>query len=232
MIRAADGGRRRRVAVAAIAGGVVLVLLTVVASCGVPTDSGPRDIPPPFSVEASDSSTVVPAVPASSGPLVYFLGPASDAPTRLRPVPRSVEPPTTTAVLQALFDGLTTSEQARGLRTAIPEGTQLLDASVLPDGTATVNLNDAIFGASGDAQIEAVAQIIFTATGIPGTQRVNLLVNGEPRGWLRGDGSAEEGALTRFMYPDLDPTSRPDYPPFPVGGGVPPTTTTPPKVES
>src|SRR5262249_30207996 len=155
-------------------------LVFVLAACGVPTDSGPRDIPPNFNLEPSDVSTAVSIVPASSGPLVDFLGPATDEPTRLRPVPRSVEPPTISTVLQALFDALTTSEQAGGLRTAIPEGTQLLDATVLPDGTATVNLNDAIFGASGDAQIEAVAQTIFTATGVPGTDRVNLLVKGEP----------------------------------------------------
>jgi hypothetical protein len=213
-----------RNAIPAVVGLVTLV--AIVVACGVPSDSGPRDIPPGFAVDVGGSSTVAPVVPASSGPLVYFLGPSTDEPSRLHPVPRNVQPPTTAGVLQALFDGLTTSEQARGLRTAIPEGTQLLDASVLPDGTAKVNLNDAIFTASGDAQIAAVAQIVFTATGIQGTSQVDLLVNGEPRGWPRGDGSAEEGALTRFMYPDLDPTSRPDYPPFPVGGGQPPTTTT------
>jgi hypothetical protein len=216
----------RRVPVVSAAAALIAFVALVVA-CGVPSDSGPRDIPPDFAVDAGGSSTVAPVIPASTGPLVYFLGPTADEPSRLHPESRNVEPSTTAGVLQALFDGLTTSEQSRGLRTAIPEGTQLLDASVLPDGTAKVDLNDAIFSARGDAQIAAVAQIVFTATGIQGTSQVDLLVNGEPRGWPRGDGSAEEGALTRFMYPDLDPTSRPDYPPFPVGGGQAPTTVAP-----
>lgn len=204
----------------------LLALLGVLAACGVPSDSGPRDVPPDFALGGSEATSVVPIAPATTGALVYFLGPATEEPSRLRPVPRDVQPDTTSSVLQALFDGLTTAEQARGLRTAIPEGTQLLDASTRPDGTARVNLNDAIFDASGEAQIDAVAQIVYAATSVPGTTQVDLLVNGQPRGWPRGDGSAEEGALTRYMYPDLDPTSRPDYPPFPVGGTTPPVPTT------
>ena len=137
------------------------------------------------------------------------------------------------AVVQALFDGLTTAEQSKGLRTAIPEGTELIDARVLPDGTARINVTDDIFAAANDALTEAVAQIVFTATGSPGASQVDLLVNGEPRAWRRGDGSPEEGPLTRFMFPALNPSTRPDYPPLPPGGGPvattsPPTTTTMP----
>jgi Sporulation and spore germination len=214
---------RPRAAVAAAA--ALFAVLGLVAACGVPSDSGPRDIPPDFALEDSAATSVAP-VPATTGALVYFLGPVTDPTGRLRPITRDVQPVTTATVLQSLFDGLTNGEQARGLRTAIPEGTQLLDATTLPDGTARVNLNDAIFDASGEAQVDAVAQIVFAATSVPGTTQVDLLVNGQPRGWPRGDGSAEAGALTRYMYPDLDPTSRPDYPPFPVGGTTAPTPTT------
>ena len=97
---------------------------------------------------------------------------------------------------------------------------------MLPDGTARIDVSDAIFTASGDAQPEAVAQIVFTATDAPGAEQVELLVEGEHRRWPRGDGSLEDAPLTRFMFPALDPSTRPDYPPLPPGGG--PVATTPP----
>ena len=74
---------------------------------------------------------------------------------------------------------------------------------------------------------EAVAQIVFTATGAPGASQVELLVNGKKRRWPRGDGSLEGGPLTRFMFPALNPSSRPDYPPLPPGGGPVATTAAP-----
>ena len=95
-------------------------------------------------------------------------------------------------------------------------------------------MSDDIFGASRDAQTEAVAQIVFTATGVPGRVAGELLVDGE-----RGPGPAatarsEAGPLTRFMFPALNPSSRPDYPPLTEDGGPvghhddrPPPTTTP-----
>jgi hypothetical protein len=72
-----------------------------------------------------------------------------------------------------------------------------------------------------------VAQIVFTATGAASSvKQVELLVDGEVRSWLRGDGSLEDQPLTRFMYPALNPTSEPDYPPFPIGGAVTTAVTT------
>ena len=55
---------------------------------------------------------------------------------------------------------------------------------------------------------------------------MELLVDGERRAWPRGDGSLEEGPLTKFMYPALNPSSRPDYPPLTEDGGPVATTTT------
>jgi Sporulation and spore germination len=198
--------------------GWVVGLAAVVASCGVPTDSSPRDVPPEYLLDVNPSSTVTPVVPSASGSRAYFLSGPPDEPGTLLPVLRNVQP-SGVGVIEALFDGLTTAEQSKGLRTAIPEGTELLEARLLPDGTARIDVSDAIFTASGDAQTEAVAQIVFTATGAPGASQVELLVDGEPKAWPRGDGSLESGELTRFMFPALNPSTRPDYPPLPAGGG-------------
>jgi hypothetical protein len=193
----------------------------LVAGCGLPTDSSPRDIPPEFVL---DASAVAPVDPSATGPQAYFLSGLPGQLGTLLPVSRQVD---ANGIIQSLFDGLTTAEQSRGLRTAIPEDTELLEARVLPDGTtARIDVSDDIFSASSDATTEAVAQIVFTATGSPGASRVELLVDGESRAWPLGDGSLEEGPLTRFMFPALNPSSRPDYPPLTEDGGPLATTTT------
>jgi hypothetical protein len=80
----------------------------------------------------------------------------------------------------------------------------------------------------GEPQVKAVAQIVFTATALPGVQRVQILVNGQSQGWPRGDGTAQPVGqpLTQFAYPDLNPTSEPDYlpAPSPTTSSVAPTT--------
>ena len=187
----------------------------LVGGCGLPTDSSPRDIPPEFLLDAVPS-TVAPVVPSATGPRAYFLGGPPGQLGTLLPVSRRVD---ANGILQSLFDGLTTAEQSDGLRTAIPEDTELLEDRVLPDGTYRIDVSDDIFSADSDATTEAVAQIVFTATGSPGASQVELLVDGEPRAWPLGDGSLEKGPLTRFMFPALNPSSRPDYPPLTEDGG-------------
>ena len=217
--------RRLRRVLASI--GAVAATAALAAACGLPTDSSPRDIPPEYSLDVTASSTVAPEVPSATGPRAYFVTGPPDQPGTLVPVTRQVEP-TGVAVIQSLFDGLTAAEQSHGLRTAIPEGTELLDARILPDGTARIDVSDAVFGASGDAQTEAVAQIVFTATGrargVTGRAAWSTARSG---GGPAGDGSLEGGPLTRFMFPALNPSSRPDYPPLPPGGGPVATTAAP-----
>jgi spore germination protein GerM len=207
----------------AVLGAVAFAI--AIGACGIPTDSSPRDVPRQYVLDPDASTDVSAAVPSISGPRAYFLSGSPGEQGTLLPVSRQVSS-TGTDVVQALFDGLTPAEQSGGLRTAIPEGTELLDARLLPDGTVRVDLNEAIFDANGRAQTEAVAQIVFTATGTA-ANKVELLVDGERRAWLLGDGSLEEGPLTRFMFPALNPSTRPDYPPLPAGGlPVASTTTT------
>ena len=214
---------RTRVLTRVVAGLPALALALLTAGCGLPTDSSPRDIPPEFALDTA-ASTVAPVVSSDTDPRAYFLtGPPGQLST-LQPVFRQVE---ANDVLQSLFDGLTIAEQSQGLRTAIPEDTQLLDAPrILSDGTARIDVSDDIFAATDEATTEAVAQIVFTATGTPGATQVELLVDGERRAWPRGDGSLDDGPLTRFMFPALNPSSRPDYPPLTEDGGPLATTTT------
>lgn len=206
----------------------LLIAVLALAACGIPTDSRPRDVGDNERLELADQKA--PAQAASPvGPKVYFLSQAPSGQDRLQPAGRNVSS-TPTAVLTELFNGLTKDEQqTRRWRTSIPADTKLMSALEEVDGTLLVDLNQAIFQATGDNQINALAQIVFTATGIDGVQRVKILVEGQPQGWLRGDGAATSVGepLTQYAYPELNPTSQPDYPPAPSPTTSTTTTTLP-----
>jgi spore germination protein GerM len=201
---------------------VLLLAVMALAACGIPNDSQPRDVADNERLELSGQKA--PAQAASSvGPKVYFLSQAPSGQDRLQPAGRNVSS-TPTAVLTELFNGLTKDEQQeRRWRTSIPADTKLMSAVQESDGTLVIDLNQAFFQATSENQIKAVAQIVFTATGIDGVQRVKILVEGQPQGWLRGDGTAQPVGepLTQYAYPELNPTSQPEYPPAPS-----PTTST------
>jgi spore germination protein GerM len=200
----------------------VVIGALVLAACGIPNDSQPRDVADKERLELADQKA--PAQAASSvGPKVYFLSQAPNGQDRLQPAGRNVSS-SPNAVLTELFNGLTKDEQQeRRWRTSIPADTKLMSTVQESDGTLEIDLNQAFFQATSENQIKAVAQIVFTATGIDGVQRVKILVEGQPQGWLRGDGTAQPVGepLTQYAYPELNPTSQPEYPPAPS-----PTTST------
>lgn len=81
--------------------------------------------------------------------------------------------------VRQLVAGPTRAEVGRGFRTYVPAGTQVLSVTVA-DGTATVDL-DEHFVSKGDAPslLARLSQLVRTLTGLQGTQRVQLLMNGE-----------------------------------------------------
>ena len=110
---------------------------------------------------------------------------------------------TPTAVLTELFNGLTKDEQQeRKWRTAIPADTKLMSAVQESDGTLVIDLNQAFFQATSENQIKAVAQIVFSATGIDGVQRVKILVEASPGLAARRRTAQPVGEpLTQYAYP-------------------------------
>jgi spore germination protein GerM len=201
--------RRSRFLPAALVCAVV-----VLTGCGIPKDGGPRDVPEADRVELAPAGPVSAQDVNALGPKVFFLSTAASGEEQLQSANRDVVS-NADGVLNALLSGLSTGERARRWRTAIPSGTEILDTKLEPDGTLVVDLNDAFFQATGDAQVKAVAQIVFTTAGVDGVDRVSLLVEGQQRDWPKGDGSTQRGPLTEFDYPSLNPSSQPDYPPIP-----------------
>lgn len=199
---------------------LLVAVLAAMTGCGVRADSEPRDI---AEAERGDlGSEAAPEAGQGIGPKVYFVDEDDEGGARLRGTSRAVLP-TPSAVLSELLKGLTATEQERRWRTAIPAGTELISAALDPRGIVHVDLTDDFFLATGEEQVKAVAQVVFTASGLDGVTGVRILVDGRAREWPRGDGVLQSEPLTPLLYPELNPSSQPEYPPA-VSPEAPPTT--------
>lgn len=195
--------------------GMVVVLAWVTTtSCGVQADNRSRVIP---DTDRRDLS--VPAV-LDDGELtgttrIFLLATTqTGVGTQLRSVTRDVALAPASA-LAALMAGPTTNELGVQLRSAIPQGTELLSTFFVAPGTLAVDVSTELFEATGDELIYAIAQIVFTASAVERVARVQIVVDGEPKQLPRGDGQLVAGPLTVFDFPDRVATSQPHHPAIP-----------------
>ena len=108
------------------------------------------------------------------------------------------------AVLDALLQGLTNSEAQAGLESAVPAGTTVLSAGAGLTGIATINLGGTFGQLVGQAQIQATAQIVFTATALPGVTAVTFELSGHPVGVPVASGALVTVA-TRAQFAPIAP---------------------------
>ncbi|MDR7555797.1 MAG: GerMN domain-containing protein [Armatimonadota bacterium] len=131
---------------------------------------------------------------------VFFVGPA-DGGTTLVPVARRVSgrraDELLTAALEALLAGPTPEERARGLGTEIPAGTRLR-ALQLREGVVVVDLSGEVERGGGATSMQArLWQLVYTATQLPDARQVRLLIDGEARPALGGEGLVIDRPLGR-----------------------------------
>ncbi|MFZ0668543.1 MAG: GerMN domain-containing protein [Acidimicrobiales bacterium] len=237
--------RWRLTTVLAAVGAIATVVAVLIAGLslggfGVPTDGSPRLINSnsvPFGLLVKTSPPSPPSSghkghPPQSAVSLYFIGQSG----QLVPVPALINRPVT--LLSQLNELLTgPGNPALGapadVQTAIPDGTQVLTAKV-SNGLATVDLTPDIEGASGEQLIQAIAQLVFTATTattcpsaskihakeLPGTttttappgttvslpcaDRVVFQVNGQPQQVPTSTGVQTSKAVTRLNYLSLN----------------------------
>lgn len=174
----------------------------VLVACSLSTDRQPRDI---LDVERPTvvNTTVAPAPEPGIGSVVYFLLPAGEsAQSPLLAVDRASQQDPT-GLLTALLEGPTASEQASlGVRTAVPAGTALISTSSDNQGTLTVDLSAEFLGNAGDVLLDAVGQLVVTASRFPGVRRVRLLVEGEPQDWPTSSGTTTRDPLSLYDFID------------------------------
>jgi germination protein M len=110
-----------------------------------------------------------------------------------------------TAALEALLEGPDSFEEGYGLRSAVPDGTQLLDLKIA-DGIAHVDLTSEFESGGGSASMQMrLAQVVYTITQFPTVKGVIFSLDGEPIDVLGGEGIIIDHPLTRRDYVDLLP---------------------------
>jgi hypothetical protein len=177
----------------------------VLAACGLPSDSSPRQIADdkvPFELLGPSTTTPTSSVPGGPSVHLYFL----DG-TQLRAVDRGVPGGDSQTVLNALVKGLIDSDPF-GVTTAIPKDTQIV--SVTNDGDAVVvTLNNAILNIGGAEQKNAFGQMVYTVTDL-GIRAIRFRVTDASGGSEQDvptptDNGAKAGPLTRADFISLQP---------------------------
>ena len=174
----------------------VILALLLAAGCGIPEDAAPTTMP---------GGIVEPALapvdrrPASPDVLAdVFLVQVQ----QLVKAQRSTPGRDLVDVLTLLLKGPTEAEFSAGLRSAISTQTALRSARQEGD-TAVIDLSGALVEVVGPEQILAVAQLVLTATAIPGIAQVRFLLEGQAVEVPRSDGTLTSETLRATDYASL-----------------------------
>jgi hypothetical protein len=182
----------------------VLALLAVLTGCGVPTGGGPStiaatDVPYGLADSSPVPTPVTPPEATVDAPRVYWVT-ATDT---LVPRSREVSGTTRRARLADLLEQLaaepTADERDQQLSTALPPEVRL-SVTGLDDGTATIDLDALAEAPAGVSGRRAVAQVVLTATSVPGVDAVLLELAGEPIEAPLPDGELTDRPLTARDY--------------------------------
>jgi hypothetical protein len=162
---------------------VFVALALSLAGCGVPVDKQPSALSRhgiPFDLLQPNPSTTTATTtpsPVEVRVQIFLIGPTG----RLAPVTRQVSgtTPDLATVLEALVAGPTDAESTVGLQSALTTQTTVLSATIAA-GVATVNLGGTFGQLVGPPEIQAVAQVVFTATAFPNVTGVTFELSGQP----------------------------------------------------
>jgi len=86
---------------------------------------------------------------------------------------------TVQAAVRQLLSGPTRAERTRGFRTYVPSGTTVHKVDVA-NGLATIDLSNRFTSGAAATLAARLSQLVRTATGLQGTTRVRLLIDGNP----------------------------------------------------
>jgi hypothetical protein len=123
----------------------------------------------------------------------------------------AVSRPGTTALaaVRQLIAGPTRTELRRGFRTYVPATTRVRSVTVAK-GTATVDLSEPfVTGTSAESMLARLSELVRTLTGLQGTTRVQLLINGSSTAGMF-PGVSTSGPITlRFLQTPNVPVPKP-----------------------
>lgn len=179
------------------------LMLTAMVSCGIPVEDRAR--PLSDSQVPSSLPNVVP--PPTSRPADPSVAPAElffVRDSRLAPVAREASAtPSVEETLAALIGGPTPVERSAGLRTALAGPVRLVEKEV--PGVPVVDVAESFGQIGGEEEILALAQIVFTLTGVPGVDGVAFALSGRVVEVPTGDGTLKSEPLHRQDFAAVAP---------------------------
>jgi len=183
---------------------IVAVAACVATGCGIPVDSVATDLPELVSVSVSSTSTTAaPAMADSSttlprgvrGVIVYFVR-GDGLVGRATVVDADF---TANSLLSLLVEGLI-GDVAGGLRSGLEQRPELIEAVVVADGVATVDLAATFGDLPGAEQVLILGQITLTLTANIELQGVAFRTGGESVAVPGADGQPVTGLVGRREY--------------------------------
>jgi spore germination protein GerM len=181
--------------------GSVCLIAALVASCSPGGQDRPdaiadRDVPFQL-LDTTSTTTIEPSASTASTLSLYFV-----LDDRLVSVSRqATDSPGADGLLRSLLDGPTGDEASFGVTTAIPSGTRV--SGVDRSGGALVVELSSDLATTDNTSVLAVGQLVLTASGLPGVERVRFEIDGKPVQVPKGDGTLASGAVTPQDYQEL-----------------------------
>jgi spore germination protein GerM len=179
----------------------VVAAASLVAGCGIDVDESPRELSAvpfglldPSTTTTTERLTQAPRFQATS---VYLL----DNDDYLVEVRRQL--PGEVRVVSSIGSLLTPPSEAEvngGLRSAISSTTELRGVVGPEAGLVTIDLSSEMSDVSPESVRLALAQIVYTATAVPGVDRVLFQVDGQAREVPNGEGQSTAEPLGRIDY--------------------------------
>lgn len=189
-----------------------LVAVVVLGACSLSTDKEPQSIEGPVvaSSSSSEASTIekLPDADAENVSVWFLQTRTSGVGAYLVESSRKVAQPATAgtwidALLQQPPDS---SEKEDGIWSAIPADAQLVTEPEQQGHVLTVQLPDRVYeDLHGLIAQYALAQIVFTATEIPGVETVQFLRDDGVFAAIDGTGQARTDPLGRDDFADVMP---------------------------
>lgn len=193
---------RRSIALAIAAFGLL-------SACGVQEDVAPRDVP-------EDNRARLPGASiggdASGAERIYLVGPGDDR--LLRSVPR--EPGTPEGLIEILLLGPTAGERDAQFSTAIPADLQVRSIDSL-GSRLVIDVSEELTTLSGPPLVQALAQIVYTASEIDGVESVQITFEQQTVAWPTADLDTTNQPLRVYDYPGMVLSAQPAYPSVPSG---------------
>ncbi|MFM7062925.1 MAG: GerMN domain-containing protein [Actinomycetes bacterium] len=153
---------------------LVVALLAVATSCGIQADGAPR----PLTVS---TTTTLPRPTTTAGNTATALFVTRDG--TVVPVTRELPDQQAQTVLDALVGLRPPDVGVRGASNAVPSGTEVRSAvrtGARGGSVLAVDLSSRFDRVVGPSRQLAVAQLVMTATGLPGVQTVRFSIDGSP----------------------------------------------------